>query len=95
MVLQSRKCNMITFIVTYFSLKPNVVFLYSGGVTIAQTTLSGNTALHAAVAKDRVSTAMFLCEKGADIYQKNKKGSTPLDIGLEFGSFTSERKLRY
>lgn len=64
-------------------------------MTTIQSTANGNTALHAAVAKDKVSTGLFLRERGADIYQKNRQGNTPLDVGLEFGSFTAERQLRY
>lgn len=61
---------------------------------MSDTSPNGNTCLHAATAKDRVSVALLLCENGADIYQKNKHGDTPLDVALEFGSFTCERKLR-
>ncbi|XP_067933349.1 trichohyalin-like [Watersipora subatra] len=65
-----------------------------GDVLPMATTCSGNSCLHAAAANDQLKVALELCKHGADIYAKNRNGSTPLDIALEFGSFTCERELR-
>jgi len=61
---------------------------------VSLSTTNGNTLLHAAAVKGHIDTADLLCQHGADIYQTNSRGSNPLDVALEFGSFTCERHLR-
>ena len=70
------------------------IFACLTDIPMTSTTPNGNTCLHAATARDQVSTSMLLCEHGADIYKKNLHGDTPLDVALECSSFTCERKLR-
>ena len=46
---------------------------------------SGQTVLHLAVASGPDSVVKLLAEKGADLFAKDQRGRTPLDVALGVG----------
>ncbi len=46
---------------------------------------TGQTALHLAVASGPESVVKLLAEKGADLFSKDQRGRTPLDVALGVG----------
>lgn len=63
-------------------------------MNVNSTSLFGRTPIHGAVAKDRVTMAEFLLNKGASLRKADCYGVIPLDLAKQMSSTMCYRKLR-